>query len=455
MKSVYLLIFFALLMVLQGKAQKNTPDLINELNSQAKEQRSYHPDVSFQLASKAYILSKSIADSTQMALSLKNMGLAHFFNDELDSAAVYLRQSLFIYKLINDSVGISAAANNLGLIFKYKEDLNRAEFYFLTSLRIDHSLNDTAGIATGLTNLAQVYQIRGEYDKCISCYKASANMELVSGDQIGAAESYNDLGVALTENEEYNESQNYLNKALEIADKEGDFLLRAQVLNNLGDNLVYLNYFTEAKNALIESIDIRKRFNDRKGLANSYLHFGHYWEATNHPDSADYYLFEALELCIETDNDRLASLVLYEKGVVLESRGEFAESNKYLLNAFEFAATVNSRPVMDDICEKLSSNYSKLGDFENAWKYQKMLSEQAISNIENGVNRISAQEERSDQMQSKADVINDDIFYLITGLLFGFIVIFTIIMLLQRRKIRKTLHQIQLQKATAASEERQ
>lgn len=437
------------------RAQINQSDLISKLNKQAVEQRAFNPSYSFDLANKAYLLSVAIKDSSQQALSLKNMGLAHFFNDELDSANYYLSQSLRIYQAINDLVGISAAANNLGLIYKYKDDLDRAEHYFMMSLKIDQQLQDTAGMATGLTNLAQIYQFRGEYDQAVACYKASANMEMLSDDPIGAAESYSDLGVALTENEAYEQSLQYLQLALNISDKEGAIMLRAQILNNMGDNLVYLGEFEKAKKAFIESIQIRMKFDDRKGLANSYLNYSHYWEAMEMADSADYYLFEAMELCIETDNDRVASLVLYDRGLILESRGNYEESNQCLLNAYEFACNAGAVPVMNDICTKLASNYAKMGDFENAWKYQKLLSEQTIDGIQNGKNKISADKEITAQATRTQQTAYNDILYIISGILSAIVLAFSFVILLQRRKMRKTMQLLALQKAAASSKERE
>lgn len=455
MKIPILSIITYILIASSLKAQIYKIEFISELNKQAVEQRSFNPNYSFNLAQKAYILSIAIQDSASIALSLKNMGLAHFFNDELDSANYYLSKSLKVYQSINDLVGISATANNLGLIYKYKEDLRRAEHYFLMSLKIDQKIKDTAGIATGLTNLAQIYQIRGEYDQAVTCYKASANMEMLSDDPIGAAESYNDLGVALTENEAYNKSQEYLKLALDIADREGEYLLRAQILNNMGDNLVYLGQFNGAKEAIFESIQIRNKFDDRKGLANSYIHYSHYWEAINKPDSADFYLYEALELCIETDNDRVASLALYERGVILESRGDFVESNKCLLNAYEFVSAAGASPVKNDICTKLASNYAKLGDYENAWKYQKLLSEQTINDIQNGNNRISSEKEIVSQVKITQQSAYNDILFIISGALFAIVLIFSIIILYQRRRLQKTNHLLALQKASAARKERE
>lgn len=399
-----------------------------ELNEKAIATRQYDPGMSFIIAKRAYLLALEQKDTSQIALSLKNMGVALYYQAAFDSASIYYEKALKYYTAINDSIGMSAAANNLGLVCIDLSRIDDAEKYLKLSLKIDYLLKDTAGLAYGLNNIGQVYQIKGMHREAADMYMKSAEYELLYGNEFGAAESWINVGVVLTELSEYEKSNSYLKKSLDIAIKYDDPILKARALNNMGDNYTHLGRFDLAETYIRKSIAIREKYKEYLGLTNSYLHLANMFQAMEMTDSAEFYLFKSISLCMETDNYRVAVLALMEKGRLLNTNGSYKESNDYLLNALELAQNMEYDPILNDIYSLLSTNYSKLGDYESAWKYEKMISKHSVKETEVETVREIPQAETETEQTKFFSIQN-----VITGVLAAMVGVLLFLLLVRKR----------------------
>lgn len=391
-QTLFLIVFFVVLIPFSLLSQDFGETKARELNAEAKKLRVNNPEMSLQVARKALEISDKIGDNELKALSNKNIGVAFYFMAKYDSAARYLEVGHKIYQEINDSVGISATANNLGLVYKNKGDLDMAASNFRQSISIDVALRDTSGIPYGFSNLGQVYQIQGKYSLAIYCYERSAYYEKLAENPVGIGESYNNIAVCYTEIGKYQQSLSYQQKALNAIRDLDEPFLKSSIYNNMGPNYIGLHQFDQARKFIAMSVQMRENLGDNYGLANNYIHMSELMREIGKTDSAEFFLFKAMDLCVNSGSNRLAAIILYNQGMVYSDKKQYKKSNEYLLNALEFAELMNENPILSDIYSLLSDNYSTLGDFKQAYDYQVKWSEHTVERINSNENNIQKAE---------------------------------------------------------------
>jgi len=371
MNKIILILFLLICTSFLAGAQNEiiSADSLNILSSEFRQTDS---EKSLQLARAAWIISSQQNDTEAMAASLLNMGMAQYKLSRFDSAIVSCKKSYHLYKSIGHSIGMTAAANNLGMVYYQMSDFANAEKYYSISLDIDYSLNDTAGMAYGLNNLGQLFQYRGDYQKALQYYMLSAEIEHQSGNPYGEAHSWLNIGSAYSESGNLSKGNEYYRKALEYFSSVSDSRNLALVLINLGDNFRLNHDFAQARNMISKAIEISTRNKNDIELIQAQIYYSKLLSDENKADSAEFWLFEALNRCVETDNNLLACEALMQQGLVLSAEKKYPEANQYLLNAYEFASDMQYASALKTILEQLSNNYSALGDFEEALKYQKM-----------------------------------------------------------------------------------
>jgi len=425
------------ILLLRTFSQMPIPDA-DSLNRRAIEIRTYDPENSLKFATMAFQKSEAIHDTASMAYSLKNMGVAMYFGSQFDSAAIILKKSYNLYCLLNDSIGMSASALNLGNCYKQTASIGLAEKYYRISLGIDHALKDTAGMALGLNNIAQLYQFRGQYAEALEIYKTSAEYNLMSGNDFGAGQAWINTAVVFQEQQNYNESNLYLYKALKVFEEYDDPMHISIVKMNIGENLRCTGQFYRAAETLKSAITLCEQHENLNELATSYLYYSYLLDDIGQADSAEYYFFESINICIETDNDFLASHALMQRGKVLSEAKKYKESNEYLLNAYEFALNLEYNTNISVILNLLSDNYAAMGDFDQAWKYQKLASENSLKLI-TGIPNEKHEKIKTDSIASPKEETSD-FNIIITGILGGIaliLLLLTIGMYLRMRSIKK------------------
>lgn len=311
-------------------------------------------------------------DTSTMAASLFNVGLAQYYLSDFDSALHSLQTSYYLYKKINHLKGMSAAANNIGMVYHALSDFANAKKYYKISLRIDISIKDTAGMAFGLNNLGELYHFKQDYEKALHYYLLSEGIDQKAGNMYGVAASWLNIGGIYTETGNMAKGNEYYIKAIEYFTSVNDKRNLPLVLTSLGDNYRLIGNFGQARKLILHAVNISREYQNDLGLIQAQIYYSKLLYDENKPDSAEYWLFEALDKCVETNNNLMACEALMQQGIVLSDNKKYEEANLYLLNAYEFAIDMQYNAALNDILQFLSDNYSALNDFENALKYQKL-----------------------------------------------------------------------------------
>ncbi|MPM07334.1 hypothetical protein SDC9_53640 [bioreactor metagenome] len=413
MKFICCILFISICTIYSAKSQ-NIVLSADSLNQLAQELQETNAKTSLVLSKMALKIAESKSDSFSMAQCLVNIGLAHYYLSQFDSAVISLKKSYRFYKSRNSAAGISIAANNLGMVYYQLGNIGMAEKYYQISLDNYYTENDTAGMALGLNNLAMIYEIRGDYNKAVRFYFLSAEFERKSGNAMGECQSWMSIGNVYSESGNIAKGNEFYQKSLTYFTMVNDSQNLSLVLSNIGDNFRLSGNYSEAKKYLSRASALAAECNYDIGLINAQIYYSKLLNDENKPDSAEYYLFEALNRCVETDNNLLACEALMQQGLVLSGKKQYSEANQYLLNAYEFAVQMQYASAIESILQQLSDNYSALGNFKEALKYQKMAAN-AISGVKQP-EEISAN--RKPETASTKESVTDNLIKGVSGGLF-------------------------------------
>jgi len=99
--------------------------------------------------------------SATMARILTNLGLIHFFRDELAESESAFRAAIEIDRANGDEVSLARDMGNLALVPEKRGDLDEAERLYREALAIAERVGASAIIATKLANLGDIALARG------------------------------------------------------------------------------------------------------------------------------------------------------------------------------------------------------------------------------------------------------------------------------------------------------
>ncbi len=292
------------------------------------------PDLAQKYANDAIEIAKELNYKKGLAYGYKNLGLPLYFKGELNNELVgYWKESLDIFNEIGDKQGISNLQSNIGSIYQTKGDDPTALSYFLNSVRLAEEIGDSLRIATAYLNIGSVYSNETlTYAQALEAYKKSKKIF----DAIGYQEG---VGYAAINMAELFLKENNPKSALNVLD-ESIIALRKSG-GNIATSLIM------------------------KGQAHSALgEFG----------MADNYLKEAITVSTQKDSKIEESKAYIELGNLYNKQDKLIQATENYLKGLNITETTLVYRDKRDVYDGLARTYSKLGDYENAYAYQKLFS---------------------------------------------------------------------------------
>ena len=170
--------------------------------------------------------SKKMNDSMMVARSYTMVASGFANMEEMDSARIYILNSLDWIDALNDSLGRNDILDNVAEMYQAAGDVEKAEQY-LTDWVLKHSARGRA-----YATLARIRQKQGRYEEAVSCAKKSleADDHLVHKQSLDLlAELYSQLGdssqayAMQRRSKEFADSLALANKAIQMADWQMKF----------------------------------------------------------------------------------------------------------------------------------------------------------------------------------------------------------------------------------------
>ena len=292
-------------------------------------------------------LSEKLNYQKGMALANKFIGLGYYFQGDYWETINHWQQSLSSYETINDKVGISNILNNIGAVYWAEGDDIRALEYYLRSLKAAEQTTDTLRIVTVSLNIGTIY---------------------------------------LKKESSHSQAQEYYLAALPLIESLGDHDAEGTATVNLGeiyygkgtldtalhsDNALYLDtalyYYERSLEAFKQSSAGNVPF-AMTCIGKVYMQREEYALAIEIQKEA----FE-IALMSEAKLDMTASLLGLAETYV--QQGDIVSSILTYKKAEKTAEEIGARNELRAAYEGLASSYEKFADYNNAFMYQKLLTD--------------------------------------------------------------------------------
>ena len=293
------------------------------------------PEKSEDYAKQAITMAEQINFKKGQAFGYKNLGLLLYFKGELNKDLVnYWKTSLNLFTEINFKSGISNLQSNLGSVYQTKGDDPTALDYFLKSVRIAEEIKDSLRIATAYLNIGSVY----------------INETITYGQALEAFEK----SKVISDKINYREGSGYA--GINIADlylKNND---PSAALVTLKESMTY---FDETDS----------------NIANILILMGKAYVQMNQLKEAEEHYLDAVEIAEQNDSKFEASRASIELGALYRREQKFAKALEQYEKALALTAITQIFKDRRDIFEGFAKVYAEMGDYENAFAYQKQFSD--------------------------------------------------------------------------------
>ncbi|RQW04055.1 MAG: tetratricopeptide repeat protein [Calditrichaeota bacterium] len=318
-----------------------------------------------------------------------------YYKGKLDTAAVYLSESLAIRKSISDSVGIGKCLSHLGLIYWLSNDHLQARQYLEEALEVQHASGEKEEEGKILTNLGNLYRQWGDYKEALNYYIEALEVYREIEYTEGIAWLKFSLGMLYKNLDEYLKALNYFNESLahyqvlagESEDTGGIRICYSQIgevnllLENLDEALAFfmkayemqkrsgvdisvadglrriaqvyykMGRCEQAYDYASRSLAIRKNLADRSGLTDNLIVLGRIHDCLNQAETALSVFREGLLSAREQGNKPAEARILKSIAEIFEKTGQ-VDSAYHHLKCYE---TVRDSVFNDRVSSRIAS----------------------------------------------------------------------------------------------------
>lgn len=308
---------------------------IKVLRAYANEVWDYHPDTALILFKEALLLSKKLSYEIGEGRCLFDIGSIYYETGIYNLSAEYFLSALAVYRKIKDSVRISKTLNNLGIVSKQVGDYQNAFDYHIQSLQISEKVKDTVTTLNIWNNMGLLFLEQNNYDKAEYYFSKCVKLNTLRNNKKGLAVNYNNLALVL-------EHKGNIVKALDYHEKV--LMIEKELNNKLG----IVSSTGNIGNIYYKKKDFKTALNFFKdGLANSY----------------------------QLNDDYIMSQFYGNIGRTYYDLLDFKNAAIYNDSSFKLAMQMNYKNLIVTSSLTFADIYSKSGNFQKAFYFQRLYSE--------------------------------------------------------------------------------
>jgi len=270
-----------------------------------------------------------------LAQAFKYIGMGHYFLGDYWETINLWQQSLSYFEAINDIEGISNILNNLGAVYWAQGNDTRALEYYLMSLKAAEQTTDTIRILNARFNIGTLY---------------------------------------LKEDSTHNQAKEYYLAALPLVESLGDHDAEGNAYVNLGEIYYVKGELDSALYYYERSLDAYKLSNSGNipvamtSIGKVYMQREEYTRAIEIQNEA----YEIAEMS-DAKLKMTTSLLGLAETYVLQ--GDITSSISTNRKAEIIAEGIGARNELRAVYEGLAGSYAELSDYNNAFKYQTLLTD--------------------------------------------------------------------------------
>ena len=290
-------------------------------------------------------LSEKLNYKKGMALANKYIGMGYYFQGDYWETINFWQKSLSNFESINDIVGISNILNNIGAVYWAEGDDIRALEYYLRSLKAAEQISDTLRIVTARLNIGTIY---------------------------------------LKKESTHNQAKEYYLAALPLIESLGDHDAEGTATVNLGeiyygkgqlDTTLYSEnalYFDTALYYYERSLEAFKQ-SSTGNVPVAMTSIGKVYMQREEYERAIEIQNEAYEIAQLSDAKLEMTTSLLGLAESYVQQGDIVSSILTYKKAEKTAEEIGARYELRAAYEGLASSYEKFADYNNAFVYQKLL----------------------------------------------------------------------------------
>ena len=397
-------------------ALKNTTNKEQQFDLLLKLAENYkHIDPSKTMSYANLALELAASDHIKKGKALTYIARAYFISGNPRKALDIHYKALISYRKSGDSLSVANTYVNIGEDFRRLSEPGNAINYYLKALTLYSLLNNYENLASVYTNIGIIYRTTGEYDKAISHYE----------------------------------------KALQYAQLSKDTLFISITYNNIGNVYADLNQYEESLTFHKKALELRKIINKPYYITGSLLNIGSLYEKTGKLQASIEYLEEAAEIAAGMNDNYTLSLALYNLGFVYHKTGNSDKGIDNLIKAIDIAKSDGNFDILIEANNYLSKIYSDLNLYKEALEFKnleyyyrdslnKKEKEQNLAELKTRY-EVAQKEKEITILQKEKEISSIQRNLLLAGLA-GFIMIFYLLFLNFKTRIRKNKELLQKQK---------
>lgn len=307
-------------------------------------------------------------------------------------------------------------------------------------------------VAPVYNNLGSAYEKKGDYEKALSYYFKALNYWEIHSNKKGISRAYLNIGLIHFRNNNYSKAESFYNKSLELRKEIGDREGEALVYNNLGIVYFYQNKYDQVRRNFEKAYEIYKEEGNLRQQAMSLSNLGQVYYQIGKSEKA----LEAFKKCIQVEKElKDLSGVTGSYSMIADihgDRNQYKKAIEYLDKAIAIAKDIKAKKEIKDIYQKYYSIYKTQNNFKQAleWheKYYAMNDSIYNENKTKQIEELQTQYE-TEKKEQKIELLNKEkklqelqikkqrYFTIFMSLIAFIILVFAIIVLLQKRRLTR------------------
>jgi len=246
------------------------------------------------------------------------------------------------------------------------QKLSLAKDAFLKVADYAGLINDSVKVAVNLTNAAYMYTFLGEQDSAFYFYNTGIKMLESIGAEKYLPNPYLNLATLYSNTGLYDEAFEQLFKALRLYRTLEDVQGESYALNNLGFNYHILKDFEQSRKYYKEAYELKVRQGNMRDIGRALFNLSGTFDAKKQRDSTEYYLNEALKICLQ-ERDTLASADVYSNlGLIAKSYKEYDKALAYLQKSYDIRVKYEDKMEIAKSLTRLTQLYAVMGNLSAA-----------------------------------------------------------------------------------------
>jgi len=375
MKNIFIFIIISSILFAQNKVDsiltsiknKSTIEKIKILDEFCWKNRDVEPELSIQAANNALKLAESINNKHFISKSLNYLSFIYRDQGQYKKSLILANRGLDVALSANDKTEIAYSYNNISTIYRLMGNYPEAIKKLYDALKIFEGINDSTGIGYCYYNLGLVQIKQKSFDKALFSFSKTIEIRDRIKDKEGKTKALGRLAEVYLRIGETEKALNIFKEVENSFSKLPDLRALIGIKMGIADIFKQKNDIQNAIHKREEALSIARKIYDVIGMVTNLSELGNLYAITKNYSKAKILLDEAKNI---TDKNNSAEL----KIVIYKNFAKFYEAQKDYQNAYKYLKMLKAQ--QDSLNEM--ERKSAINEVEFAYQISKKEKENEI-----------------------------------------------------------------------------